>query len=42
VILRNPIRRTGAELTFYDEGYLKVIELAKGQADAPGSMPFTW
>ena len=24
VVLRNPIRRTGAELTFYDEGYLKV------------------
>jgi hypothetical protein len=35
VVLRNPIRRTGAELTFYDEGYLKVIELAKGNADAP-------
>jgi hypothetical protein len=35
VVLRNPIRRTGAELTLYDEGYLKVIELARGNADAP-------
>jgi hypothetical protein len=35
IVLRNPIRRAGAELTFYDEGYLKVIELAKGNADAP-------
>ena len=35
VVLRNPIRRTGAELTFYDEGYLKVTALEKGNADAP-------
>src|SRR5262245_41625932 len=28
VVLRNPIRRTGAQLTFYDEGYLKVTALA--------------
>jgi len=35
VVLRNPIRRTGAEITFYDEGYLKVIELEKGNAEAP-------
>ncbi|HSC14165.1 MAG TPA: hypothetical protein VLI71_03570 [Gammaproteobacteria bacterium] len=35
VVLRNPIRRIGAELTFYDEGYLKVTELAKGNADTP-------
>lgn len=35
VVLRNPIRRIGAEITFYDEGYLKVTELAKGSADAP-------
>jgi hypothetical protein len=35
VVLRNPIRRIGAKLTFYDEGYLKVTELAKGNADAP-------
>ena len=34
VVLRNPIRRTGAELTLYDEGYLKVTSLAKGNADA--------
>ncbi len=35
VVLRNPIRHTGAELTLYDEGYLKVTEVAKGTADAP-------
>ena len=35
IVLRNPIRRTGAELTFYAEGYLKVTELEKGGADAP-------
>ena len=35
IVLRNPVRRTGAELTLYDEGYLKVIELEKGAADAP-------
>jgi hypothetical protein len=35
VVLRNPIRRTGAELTFFDEGYLKVTALVKGASDAP-------
>jgi hypothetical protein len=35
VVLRNPIRRTGAEITFFDEGYLKVTALVKGAADAP-------
>jgi len=35
VVLRNPIRRTGAQITFYDEGYLKVTELERGNADAP-------
>lgn len=35
VVLRNPIRRTGAELTLFDEGYLKVTPLANGNADAP-------
>ena len=35
VVLRNPIRHTGAELTLYDEGYLKVTEVAKGTANAP-------
>ena len=35
VVLRNPIRRTGAEITFYNEGYLKVTELEKGNAEAP-------
>ena len=35
VVLRNLIRGTGAELTLYDEGYLKVTALKKGNADAP-------
>ena len=35
VVLRNPIRRTGAQITFYDEGYVKVTALEKGNADAP-------
>lgn len=35
VVLRNPIRRSGAQLTFYDEGYLKVTALENGNADAP-------
>jgi hypothetical protein len=35
VVLRNPIRRTGAELTLFEEGYLKVTALAKGNSDAP-------
>jgi hypothetical protein len=34
-VLRNPIRRSGAELTLFDEGYLKTTLLAKGNADAP-------
>jgi len=35
VVLRNPIRRTGTELTLFEEGYLKVIALAKGNAEPP-------
>jgi hypothetical protein len=35
IVLRNAIRRTGAELTLYDEGYLKVKQLARGDAEAP-------
>lgn len=35
LLLRNPVRRTGAELTLFDEGYLKVALLANGNADAP-------
>jgi len=35
VVLRNPIRRSGAEITFYEEGYLKVTELERGNAEAP-------
>ena len=35
VVLRNPIRRIGAELTFFDEGYLKVKKVVKGNAAAP-------
>ena len=35
VVLRNPIRRTGAELTLFEEGYLKVTEVKNGNADAP-------
>src|SRR5262245_22849993 len=35
VVLRNPIRRLGAELTFFNEGYLKVKKVVKGNADAP-------
>jgi hypothetical protein len=34
-VLRNPIRRSGAELTLFDEGCLKATLLAKGNADAP-------
>jgi hypothetical protein len=34
-VLRNPIRRSGAELTLFDEGYLKTTLLAKGNANAP-------
>jgi hypothetical protein len=35
VVLRNVIRGTGAELTLFDEGYLKVTALHKGNADEP-------
>jgi hypothetical protein len=35
VLLRNPIRRTGAKLTLFHEGYLKVALLANGNSDAP-------
>lgn len=35
VVLRNPIRRAGAQMTFYHEGFLKVTELEKGNAEAP-------
>lgn len=34
-VLRNPIRRSGAELTLFDEGYLKVTALRKGDAGVP-------
>jgi hypothetical protein len=35
VVLRNPIRRIGAELAVYDEGFLKVVELRRGNANEP-------
>lgn len=35
VILRNPIRRAAAELTLYEEGYLKATMLAGGNSDVP-------
>jgi hypothetical protein len=35
VSLRNPVRRTGAELGLYDEGFLKVVELRSGNANEP-------
>ena len=35
VVLRNPVRRSGAELSVYDEGFLKVVELLKGNANQP-------
>lgn len=34
-VLRNPVRRSGAELTLFDEGYLKVTALRKGEAGVP-------
>lgn len=34
-VLRNPIRRSGAELTLFDEGYLKVAALRNGEAGVP-------
>lgn len=35
IALRNPVRGTGAELTLFDEGYVKIVELRKGGADVP-------
>lgn len=35
VLLRNPVRRTGAQLGVYDEGFLKVVQLSNGNADEP-------
>jgi hypothetical protein len=35
VVLRNPIRRTGAELALFDEGFLKVTPLRNQDADEP-------
>ena len=35
VALRNPIRRKGAELSLYEEGFLKVTELRRGHAERP-------
>lgn len=35
VVLRNPIRRTGAELALFDEGFLKVTRLRNKDADEP-------
>jgi hypothetical protein len=35
VVLRNPIRRSALELTLFDEGYLKVTALRRGDAGAP-------
>ena len=34
-VLRNPVRRSGVELTLFDEGYLKVTALRKGDAGVP-------
>lgn len=34
-VLRNAIRRNGAELTLFDEGYLKVTVLHNGEAGVP-------
>lgn len=35
VVLRNPIRRTGAELALFDEGFLKVTPLRNKDAEEP-------
>ena len=35
VVLRNPIRHTGAELALFDEGFLKVTMLRNTDADEP-------
>jgi hypothetical protein len=34
-VLRNRVRRTGAELTLFQEGYVKIVVLRQGSADAP-------
>lgn len=34
-VLRNPVRRIGAELAVYDEGFLKIVELHQGNANEP-------
>lgn len=34
-VLRNSLRRSGAELTLFDEGYLKVTLLRNGEAGVP-------
>jgi hypothetical protein len=34
-VLRNPVRRSGVELTLFDEGYLKVTALRSGEAGVP-------
>ena len=35
IVLRNPIRRTGAELALFDEGFLKVTPLRSKDTDEP-------
>ncbi len=35
VVLRNPIRRTGAELALFDEGFLKITPLRNKDAEEP-------
>ena len=35
IVLRNPLRHAGAELALYGEGFLKVTELTKGNAEEP-------
>ena len=35
IVLRNPLRQVGAELALYGEGFLKVTELNRGNAEEP-------
>jgi hypothetical protein len=35
IVLRNPIRHTGMELGLFEEGFLKVTALRRGNADEP-------
>ena len=35
IVLRNPLRHAGAELALYGEGFLKVTELNRGNAEEP-------